>query len=84
MTSFNNLLQAGKIIAENPEKSDSVENIVPKGTALLPNVTAAYFLEGESKDIMTENGLINAEAIDCASDTIMEEYDKLIELKVEK
>ena len=83
MTSFNNLLQAGQIISETPEKSDSVEKIVPKGTALQPNVTAAYFLDGESKNIM-EDGLIDAEKMDSVSYTIMDDYDQLMELKVGK
>ena len=82
MTSFNNLLQAGQIISEAPEKSDSVEKIVPEGAALQPNVTAAYFLDGESESIITRNGLINAKKIDSVSYTIMEDYNQLMRLKI--
>ena len=82
MTSFNNLLQAGQIISETPEKSDRVEKIVPKGAALQPNVTAAYFLDGESESIITRNGLINAKEIDSVSYTIMEDYNQLMRLKI--
>ena len=82
MTSFNNLLKAGKIIEDNPEKSDDVDKIIPKDTALKPGTAAAYLLDGnsESRPIMTKNGLIDAEAVDSVSERIMEEFDRLLEL----
>ena len=82
MTSFNNLLQAGKIIEDYPNKSDAVNKIIPRDTVLKPGAAAAYLLneKSESRSIMTEGGLINAKDIDSVSYAIMEEFDSLLEL----
>ncbi len=80
MTSLNNLLEAGNVIAKSKGKRMEVEKIVPKNGILTTEDIGAYSLEDGvvSSMIDTESNLISAEKLDEASDVISEKFDKLL------
>ena len=82
MASFNNLIEAGKIIDRDRRKLDRVEKVVPKDAILSPGMSEAYFIEKESKNI-TETGLIDSQQLDDATDEIYDEFDTLLEMEIE-
>lgn len=81
LSSLNNLLYAKNIL--NTTNTKDIEKIIDKKTWLDSNKINAYFIEnGKAKSILdSELKLIQAEAIDSASETINNVYDKLFDLE---
>ena len=84
LTAFNNLLFAHKV-GQHFELAEQVAEQIPREYWLDPSRVAAYHL-GESEGgqelipLMTEQGVINAEEIDDASDAIGDEFDALMNM----
>ncbi len=83
MTSINNLLEAGNVIAEDSDKRIDVEKIISKNMILSYKHVSAFMIdsEGNVKSIMEDdNHLISAIELDKVSDIISDEFDKLLDL----
>ena len=85
LSSFNNLIEAGKIIDEKTDLSLEVYKIIPKEEVLKPQELIAYSLnQGEKKILIDETTkLISQNILDSVSDEIAEEFGKLIDLDYE-
>lgn len=85
LSSFNNLLEAGKIIEKRPEMLNEVIKIVPSEEILSPSDVIAYSLnQGKLSVLIDENTkLISQNILDSASDEIAEEFGKLIDIEFE-
>lgn len=86
LTSFNNLLEAGRLAAEKPEKAKEINKIVSKEEWIHPDDFSAYALnrgkKKNMKNIMnTKSGLISASLIDNVSEEIAIEFDKLLDIE---
>lgn len=92
LTSLNNLLYAGKLAKEQPEKEKQIAEFVPKEQWLDPDRFSAFYVdEGGIRNILdydpkTKQGLgtIDADEIDKISETIGNTMGKLIKLKFKK
>lgn len=82
MTSFNNLIQAGELMAESAEKAAKVSvRFAPNQTLRYQEVAAFAMQEGKCVSIMDdEYKLISAEALDHASQEIADDFNYLLEL----
>ena len=82
MTSFNNLIQAGELMAESAEKAAKVSvRFAPNQTLRYQEVAAFAMQEGKCESIMDdEYKLISAEALDHASQEIADDFNYLLEL----
>ncbi len=83
LTSLNNLLLAGELYEDKRVDKEALESIVPKKCALKSGEFNAFLLEnGELKDILDkELNLIDADAIDTASDRINDEFGEILALR---
>ncbi|BDD10432.1 hypothetical protein FUAX_28640 [Fulvitalea axinellae] len=82
LASLNNLLQAGNILVESPEKAEQLYEIVGKDEVMnLKDLGAYEIKDGKVNSIIDqENGLILAEYLDGVSDEIGEQFDRLLDL----
>lgn len=82
MASFNNLIQAGDVLAEDESKSESLEKILPLSLVLNYEEVGAYTVkEGHLYPIMDdEMKLISPTELDAVSDEISIQFGKLLEL----
>lgn len=82
LSSFNNLLEAGNIIQEQPQKAAKVHNIIDKSKILQFDDLNAYSLEnGSCRDILDyEMKLISPTLLDRVSNNIAIEFGKLLDL----
>ncbi len=86
LSSFNNLLKAGQIanqFKDQPDKLDALRKVVFEEEWLKPEDFIAYALEnGGAEPIMDkETGLIDAAVLDKASETIGDDFTKLLDLQ---
>lgn len=83
LSSFNNLLEAGKLLDEKPEQSEAIKNIVPEREIINPNLLIAYSInEGINKLIIDdESKLISQTVLDSVSDEIAIEFGKLLDIE---
>lgn len=83
LSSFNNLIEAGKIIEENSQSSSKVHKIVPKEEILKPSDLIAYSLnKGEKKVLIDKDTkLISQNILDSVSDEISLEFGKLLDIE---
>ncbi len=83
LSSFNNLIEAGKIIHEQNKLSDKVYKIIPKQEVLNPDELVAYSLNKGEKSVLIdeETKLISQNILDMVSDEIALEFGKLIDLE---
>ena len=82
MSAFNNLIQAGDVIEESPEKKESVEKIVGYNLSLSYDDVAAFAItDGTVHSIKDDElRLISPSELDTASDKISEIFNQLIQL----
>jgi predicted ATP-dependent endonuclease of OLD family len=82
LTAINNLIYAYQVGKENVR----VQDIVPKNLWLNPDDVSAWFVQdGTVRSIIdNESKQIKAEEIDGISETLNVEYDKIMDLKLEK
>jgi predicted ATPase len=83
LSSFNNLLEAGKIIKEQPDKTNDVNKVIPKEEILNPNDIIAYSVFGGQKKILIdeETQLISQNILDSVSDEIAMDFGKLLDIE---
>lgn len=83
LSSFNNLIEAGKIIGEQSKQSAKVYKIIPEQEVLKPEELIAYSLiQGEKIVLIDEDTkLISQNILDMVSDEIALEFGKLIDLE---
>lgn len=82
MSAFNNLIQAGDVIEESPDKKASVEQIVGYNLSLSYDDVAAFaIIDGTVHSIKDDElRLISPSELDTASDKISEVFNQLIQL----
>lgn len=82
LTSLNNLIFAGELIAESKEKSVKVTERFPKRSTLCYDDVAAFEMkDGTARTIMDEEfRLVSADALDAVSQEIGEDFDYLLNL----
>ena len=82
MSAFNNLIQAGDIIEESPEKTDEVEKIIGGHRALKYEDVAAFAIaDGSVHRIMDDElKLMEPSELDTVSDDIANVFNKLLDL----
>ncbi len=86
LSSLNNLLYAHKIgNIENNQFGNQVNEIVPKQFWLNPENVSVYYLEnGVCKNLLNrDEGLIDIDDLDSASEIINKEFDQLLSIDVE-
>jgi hypothetical protein len=85
LTAFNNLIKAGNIVKQNPGLKDAVCNIIPESMHIDIEHFSAYLLkDGRAESIIDEDTrLINADAIDSVSESIMENFNALLDIESE-
>lgn len=84
LSKFNNLIKAG-IVGSKRGKSSKVNEVIRKEAWLKSKTVAAYSIEdGYVKNIIDDEGLIDAAFLDGVSSDISEEYMKLVDIECEK
>jgi len=83
LSSFNNLLEAGKIISESPQKTDKVHEVISADEVIMPEELVAYSIfRGQKKVLIdSETSLISSNALDDVSDEIAEDFGKLLDIE---
>jgi AAA15 family ATPase/GTPase len=85
LAAFNNLIKAGNIVKQNPRLKDAVCKEIPESMHIDIERFSAYSLkDGRAVSIIDEeNHLINADAIDGVSESIMEIFNTLLDIEFE-
>lgn len=85
LTAFNDLIKAGYIAAERPEKAAEIEKIVPQQYWIKPGDFEAYAFDGKDNilhPIMDkETKLIDGDILDDISGRIGAEFEELLEIQ---
>jgi AAA15 family ATPase/GTPase len=83
LSSFNNLLEAGKIIRDEPNKKDKVSEVIPELEILNPNDLIAYSVFNGQKKILIddETNLISQNILDSVSDDLAIDFGKLLDIE---
>jgi len=83
LSSFNNILEAGKIIEEQPDKAKKVKKVIPENEIIKPEDLIAYSISnGKEKIIIDkETKLISNNGLDSVSDEIAISFGKLLDIE---
>ncbi|SFO28380.1 Predicted ATPase [Chitinophaga sp. YR627] len=83
LSSFNNLLEAGRLTELKPEKNKAIAKIVPKAEQLKPGLLTAYSVNNGKKEnlIDQETNLITQTVLDSISNDIAIEFGKLLDIE---
>jgi hypothetical protein len=83
LAAFNNLIKAGNMVKQNPGLKDAVCKEIPESMHIDIDHFSAYSLEGGKavSIIDEETDLINANAIDSVSESIMEIFNALQDIE---
>jgi hypothetical protein len=82
LTSFNNLIEAGQAPRNNPKLHEKVAKIIPEQYWIKEGDFKAYAIEdGKLKSILNESGFVEGNYLDQVSETIGDEFDRLIKLE---
>lgn len=83
LSSFNNLLEAGKLTISHPEKLNDINKVVSSKETINPDVLLGYSIDkGKNKKIIdNESKLISQTILDSVSDEIAIEFDKLLDIE---
>jgi len=83
LSSFNNLLEAGKIVRDKPNDKKKVNEIVPEYETLDPNDLIAYSVFNGQKKILLddETNLISQNILDSVSDDLAIDFGKLLDIE---
>lgn len=83
LSSFNNLLEGGKIIEDDVEKSKKVFKVIPEKEILNPKDLIAYSIfNGKKQNLLDEEtNLISQNILDSVSDEISEDFGKLLDIE---
>ena len=83
LSSFNNLMEAGKIAQEQPEKQKEIEKVVPREEWLKPaDVNASSIFAGKLTSLIDEETkLISQNHLDSVSDDLAIDFGKLLDIE---
>jgi len=85
LTAFNDLIKAGLIAEEQPDKASEVEKVIPRQYWIKPSDFAAYAFDGKDgilRSIMDqESKLINGDILDDISSDIADQFGQLLEIQ---
>lgn len=83
LSSFNNLLQAGRLAVLKPDRLEEIEKIIPKEEHIAPSLFCAYSLNnGEKKTLLDEETqLISQTTLDSVSNEIADEFGNLLDIE---
>jgi hypothetical protein len=82
LTAFNNLIEAGQAARNNPNLHDQVAKVIPEQYWIKEGDFKAYAIEdGKLKSILNESGFVEGNYLDQVSETIGDEFDRLIKLE---
>jgi len=83
LASFNNLLQAGRLIDIKPTEAKNISKVVPLQEQLNPNLLSAYSLNQGKKDELLdkETKLISQTILDSVSNEIAIEFGDLLDIE---
>jgi len=83
LASFNNLMEAGKVLEEKADSTQELAKIISKDEIIPPHAVAAYSLfDGEKTDLIDPSThLISQNILDSVSDEISIEFGKLLDLE---
>jgi len=83
LSSFNNLLEGGKIIEEQPDKAKKVNKVIPKEETLNPNDLISYSVfNGKKKALIDkETKLISQNILDSVSNEIAIDFGNLLDIE---
>lgn len=84
LVALNNLIMAGNVAREHPDKAAAINEIIPEDMQVNYKDVGAFTInkKGELKSILdAETKTINAAFLDSASDEMLEEYDYLLGLR---
>ena len=85
LTAFNDLIKAGLIAEEQPDKASEVEKVIPRQYWIKPSDFAAYAFDckdGILRSIMDqESKLINGDILDDISSDIADQFGQLLEIQ---
>lgn len=85
LSSFNNLIEAGQAARNNPQLKDKVAKILPEQYWIKEGDFKAYAIEeGNLKSILNDSGFVEGNYLDQVSETIGDEFDKLLRLEYER
>jgi ABC-type cobalamin/Fe3+-siderophores transport system ATPase subunit len=81
LSKFNNLVLAGQL-ARRRKLREQIESFIPSEFWIREGTLKAYSIEeGKTKNIVAETGLIDGEYLDRVSETIGDEFDRLLGLE---
>lgn len=82
LSSFNNLIEAWQVVRDHPELHDEVAKLIPDQYWIKDDDLRAYSIhDGVLESILSKSGLIDGEYLDGVSETIGDEFDKLLRLE---
>lgn len=83
LSSFNNLIQAGRLKQHSPDQAGDIDRIVPVQEQIRPELMAVYALNGSGKkDLIDEESQLIAQTIlDDVSSQINTQFDHLLDLE---
>lgn len=83
LSSFNNLMEAGKIANEQPEKQKQIEKVVPREEWLNPNdLNASSIFSGKKTSLIDPvTKLIAQNHLDSVSDDLAIDFGKLLDIE---
>lgn len=83
LSSFNNLMQAGRLIKLKPDYIEKINEIVPPEEQISPNILTAYSLNQGKKEslIDEESTLISQTILDSVSNEIAMEFGNLLDIE---
>ncbi len=85
LTAFNDLIKAGQIVAERPDKASEVEKVISRRYWINPGDFAAYAFDGKDGILRTimddETKMINGDILDDISSNIADEFGQLLEIQ---
>jgi hypothetical protein len=82
LSAFNNLVEAGQVARNRPELSEQVAKIIPERYWIKEGEFKAYAIEdGKLESILNESGFVEGNYLDQVSETISDEFDRLIKLE---
>lgn len=83
LSSFNNLMQAGRLIKLKPDSIEKINEIIPPEEQISPNILTAYSLNQGKKEslIDEESTLISQTILDSVSNEIAMEFGNLLDIE---
>jgi hypothetical protein len=82
LSSFNNLIEAGQAARNHPELKEEIAKIIPEQYWIADGSFKAYAVEnGKLTSILNESGFVESNYLDQVSETIGDEFDKLLKLE---